>query len=232
MGEIQILVEAVKKEVSKKIDFKKGVIQEISKEKVQYGYALDVRWKKDVHFILYVNRWSGTYSYYATRNGEKISHTYYSKRCDEKFMKSMQHFVNEIDNGNYDHKKTESERIAEIIQERNLTGCMNDTKWREFIKAINEEMSVKISCDYLTLFGSGPFFINGFDDEHLGYKLKSIEWVKVEPKFYISKERGRLLDDEEELCDVEQEFLQLMKKYSIPYEYDSENEIYTIYGYK
>lgn len=109
---------------------------------------------------------------------------------------------------------------------------MNNTKWKEFIKAINEEMPVLIPCDYLTLFGSGPFFTAGFDDEHLGYKLKAIEWVKVKPKFYVSKHNGRLVEDDKELCDFEEEFLCLMDKYYIPYEYDSENEVYTIYGYK
>ncbi len=231
-NEFKKLAEEIKKEVLEKIDFKNGVVQEVNEEKFNSGYVLDVRWKKDVHFILYVNRWAAKCLYYVARNGEQVSSGYYNKKCEEKFFESVQQLVNEIDNGDFDHKRTESERIAEIIKERNLTGCMNNTKWKEFIKAINEEMSVLIPCNYLTLFGSGPFFIDGFDDEHLGYKLKAIEWVKVKPKFYISKHRGRLLDDEKELCDVEQEFLNLMSKYSIPYEYDSENEIYTIYGYK
>lgn len=226
------IAEKIKKEVFEKIDFKNGVVQEVNEEKRNIGYVLDVRWKRGVHLILCVNRWHGTCSYYAERNGEPVSSNYYDKKMGEKFFKSVQNLVDEIDNGDFDHKKTESERIADIIKERHLTGCMNNTKWKEFIKVINEELSVTIPCDYLTLFGSGPLFINGFDDEHLRYKLKAIEWVKVKPKFYISKQRGRLLDDEKVLCDVEQEFLDLMNKYSIPYEYDSEDEIYTIYGYK
>lgn len=230
--EFKKLAEEIKREVLEKIDFKNGVLQEVSEEKFKTGYVLDVRWKKDVHFILYVNRWSGKCLYYATRKGEQVSSGCCNKKCKESFFDSVQHLVKEIDNGDFDHKKTESEKIDEIIKERNLTGCMNNTKWKEFIKAINEEMSVLIPCDYLTLFGSGPLFINGFDDEHLGCKLKAIEWVKVKPKFYISKHRGRLMDDEEELWDVEQELLDLMNKYTIPYEYDSENEVYTIYGYK
>ena len=43
---------------------------------------------------------------------------------------------------------------------------------------------------------------------------------------------GRLVEDDKELCDFEEEFLCLMDKYYIPYEYDSENEVYTLYGYK
>lgn len=224
--------EEIKRDVLEKIDFKNGIVQEIREDKLNSGYILDIRWKKDVHFILCINRWSGKCLYYVLRNGEQVSSSYISKKSEDKFLDSIQRLVNEIDNGDFDHKKTESEKIAQIIRARNLTGCMNNTKWKEFIKAINEEMSVLIPCDYLTLFGSGPFFVNGFDDEHLGYKLKAIEWVKVRPKFYVSKHIGRLIDAEKELYDVEQEFLDLMNKYSIPYEYDSENEIYTIFGYK
>ena len=226
------MAEKIKCEFFETIDFKNGVVQEIDENKFNNGTILDIRWKKDVHFILYINRCAGKCLYYVLRNGEQVSCCYYPNINDEKFLHSIQHLVNEIENGDFDYKKTESEQIAEIIKARNLTACMNNTKWKEFIKAINEEMPVLIPCDYLTLFGSGPFFVNGFDDEHLGYKLKAIEWVKVKPKFHISKYKGRLVDDDKELCDVEQEFLYLMNKYSIPYEYDSESEIYVIYGYK
>lgn len=222
----------IKREVCERIDFKNGIIREINEVQFKNGIILDVRWKEDVHFILRVNRWSGRYSYYVLRNGEQVSSSYSTKKNDEKLLHSIQLLVNEIENGDFDHKKTESEKIAEIIRDRNLTACMNNTKWQEFIRAINEEMPVLIPCDYMTLFGTGPFFTEGFDDEHLGYKLKAIEWVKVKPKFYARKYNGRLVKEDEELCDFEQEFLGLMDKYSIPYEYDGENEEYSIYGYK
>lgn len=224
--------EEIRCNVCEKIDFKNGIIQKISDDRFNNGIILDIRWKKDVRFILFLNRWSKKCLYYVVRNGEQVSNCYFAKKNDGEFLNSIQRLVNEIENGDFDHKKTESEKIAEIIKARNLTACMNNTKWKEFIKAVNEEMPVLMPCDYLTLFGTGPLFADGFDDEHLGYKLKAIEWVKVKPKFYISKYRGRLVEDEKELCDVEQEFLYLMDKYSIPYEYDSENEIYIIYGYK
>lgn len=225
------MADSIKYEVYKAIDFKNGIVQEV-KEKENTGIVMDVRWKKDIHLILFINRWTEQCLCYVLRNEEQISQNYYIERNDKKFSDFIQHLVNQIENGDFDNKKTESEKIAEIIKARNLTACMNNTKWKEFIKAINEEMSVLVPCDYLTLFGSGPFFAKGFDYEHLGYKLKSIEWVKVKPKFYISKYRGRLVEDDKELCDAEQEFLNLMDKYSIPYEYDSINEIYTIYGYR
>lgn len=226
------IAEEINCDVCEKIDFKSGIRQEISGEQFNNGIILDVRWKKDVHFILRMNKWSGRCSCDVLRNRERVSGRYLGNKKDEKFLHSLQHLVNEIENGAFDNKKTESEKIAEIIRERNLTSCMNNTKWKEFIKAINEEMPVMIPCDYLTLFGTGPFFTEGFDDEHLGYKLKAIEWVRVKPKFYVSKYKGRLVEDDKELCDFEQEFLCLMDKYSIPYEYDSENEEYIIYGYK
>ena len=59
----------------------------------------------------------------------------------------------------------------------------------------------------------------------MGYKLLIVNPGSTSTKIGV-------YEDEKELCDVEQEFLCLMDKYSIPYVYDRENEMYTIYGYK
>ena len=87
----------------------------------------DVRWKKDVHFILSVNRWSGKYLYYVLRNGELLSCTNWAGKNAKKLLHSIQHLVNEIENGDFERKKTESEKIDEIIRNRKLTSCMNNT---------------------------------------------------------------------------------------------------------
>lgn len=230
------LAEKIRTEIMDKIDFKNGIIQEISKEKQEAGYVLDVRWKRDVHFILWLNRWNGSFWYYAQRNGEEVSHTHYARKYEDQFFNSVQHLVNEIENGNFDFKKTISERIAEIVHERQLTSCMNDTKWKEFIHAMNEDMSISIPYDYKTLFEENRehlLFDVHYDIESFNYyHFKSIEWVKLQPIFYEHKHRGMLIDDEKVYYNVEAEFLALMNKYSIPYEYDETNAIYTIYGYK
>lgn len=228
-------MQEIRAEILDKIDFKSGIVQEITEDKLKTGYFLDVKWKMNVHFILYMHR-SGRFWYYAERNGENISPTHYARKYDDKFFESLQHFVIEIESGSFNFKKTISEQIEEIVCQRQLTSYMNNTKWKEFIHAMDEEMSVRIPCDYKTLFEEereNLGFCRHYDIESFnGYHFKSIEWVKLKPKFYECKHRGRLIEDEKIYYDVENEFIGLMKKYSIPYEYDIENELYTIYGYK
>ena len=230
------LVESVSKQVLDKIDFKRGIVQACSDKMRKMGYALDVRWEMNVHLILYINRWSGSCWYYVERNGERVSPSHYGRKYDDQFFHFLQHLVNEVDNGDFNYKKTISEKIAEIIHERQLTSYMNDTKWKEFIHAMDEEMSIEVPCDYKTLLEESRdnlAFCTGYDIESFnGYHFKSIEWVKVKPKFYERKHRGMLIEDEKIYRDAEQEFLDLMNKYSIPYESDEVNEAYTIYGYK
>lgn len=230
------LVESVSQQVLDKIDFKRGIVQECSDEMREKGCAFDVRWKMNVHLILYINRWNGSCCYYVTRNGEQVSSSYYSHKYDDQFFYSLQHLVNEAENGDFNYKKTLSEKIAEIIHERQLTSYMNNTKWKEFIHAMTEEMSIEIPCEYKSLLEENRdnlSFCTRYDIESFNfYHFKSIEWVKVKPKFYETKHRGKLIENEKIYHDTEQEFLDLMNKYSIPYEYDEENEAYTIYGYK
>ncbi len=223
-------------QVQDKIDLKSGVIQKIAQERRNIGYILDVRWKRNVHLIFQMNRWSRFCLYCVERNGESVSGSYYTRKYDDDFLKSLQKLVNQIENGDYDFKKTKSEQVADIICQRQLTSYMNNTKWKEFVHVMEEEVSIDIPYDYKTLFEEERqqlFFGRCFDCESFNwYDFKSIEWVKVKPKFYESKHRGRLIEDEKIFYDVEEEFVNLMDKYAIPYEYDVEQEVYTIYGYK
>ena len=227
----------IRTEFFDRIDLKGGVVQKISKDKQEKGCILDVRWKRNVHFVLYITRWNGRGWYFAERDGDKVSCSYYSSRYDDTFFASVQHLVNEIENGDFDHKKTISGQIADIIQKRQLTSCMNHTKWKGFVHAMDEEMSMKMPYDYKTLFEErredDVLFGTAYDIESFnGYYFQSVEWVKVKPRFCECRHRGRLLEDEKIYYDLEKEFLSLMDKYSIPYEYDEKNEIYIIYGYK
>lgn len=233
---IENLRQSVLEGIMEKIDFKNGVIQEISQEKREMGYLVDVRWKRGVHFIVYLSPWAGQVWCYASRNGEQVSPSHVSRKYDNAFYKSVQHLVNEIDTGSFNHKKTVSERVAEIVHERQLTSYMNDTKWKEFIHAMDEEMSVAVPYAYKTLFEEERedlFFDRWYDIESFnGYHYKSMEWVKLKPKFHECKHRGRLIEDEKIYYDVEEEFLKLMKKYSISCEKEEETGLYVIYGYK
>ncbi len=142
--------------VTGKIDFKNGQIykRQVNEDKG----ILDINWKRNVHLIIQILRYNGGCYYFVERNEEQVSCSYYGTKLEDSLFKSIQKLVDKIENGDFDFKKTVSEKIAEIICKRQLTSYMNNTKWKEF--------------------------------------------------------------------------LDLMNKYSIPYEYDEADEVYIIYGYK
>ncbi|MDE5570348.1 MAG: hypothetical protein K2J47_02325 [Ruminococcus sp.] len=217
------------KQIKEKIDFGSGILQATDDEKM----LVDVKWKHNVHFIIKV--FYGTLWYYVTRNGEQVAMTYTARKIDDIFFKSIQHLVNDIKDGKFNFKKTHSEKVADIIREKRLVGYMNNTKWKEFVHAMDEEMSVDVPYDLKTIFEEchDEFFDRFYDCESFNYyDFKSIEWVKVKPKFFESIHKGMLIPDEEIPHDYTKEFIDLMKKYSISYKYDEINEVYIIYGYK
>ncbi len=57
---------------------------------------------------------------------------------------------------------------------------------------------------------------------------QTIQWVKVRPWYY--QNRGGLLCQHRVLYNGEEEFLAILKRYSIPYE--EKDGVYTIYGYR
>lgn len=158
-----------------------------------------------------------------------------TKKPDEEWLKHTQKLVNQIENGDFNHKKTRSDEIAEIISERRLTSYMNNTKWTEFVHAMDKEMPCNVPFYLKNIFEDdhSEFYDRFYDSECFNnYDFKSIEWVKVKPEFYESVYRGRLIPDEIIPHDFTNEFISLMKKYSIPYEYDETDNVYIIYGYK
>jgi len=217
-----------------RIDFKDGVVQKITDEAIKNGRVLDVRWKGNIHFVLQMYRKNWGW-YYAERNGEYISCIYRENKFDKSFYQRVRHFVEEINRGDFSHNQTVSEKIAKIIANRQLTSYMNDTKWKEFLQLMTEEMSMRVPYAFHTLFDMDHINDDFYDtcycqDCFNGYHFKSLEWVKVMPKFVEHKHRGILLDDEEIFYDLEDEFVEKIQKYSIPYE--REDGIYIIYGYR
>lgn len=217
------------KKIKEKVDFKSGIFQTADNP----NRIISVEWKHNVNFI--TDAFNGILWYYITRNGEQVSPTYTAQKCDDILFKSIQHFVNDIESGRFNSKKTHSERVSEIIIERRLTSYMNNTKWTEFVHAMDKEMPCNVPFDLKTLFEDDHFelYDRFYDDECFNnYDFKSIEWVKVKPKFCDNIHRGMLIPDEKISHDFTEEFVNLMKKYSIPYEYIEMEDVYIIYGYK
>lgn len=133
---------------------------------------------------------------------------YRENKFDERFYQAVQHFIGEIERGDFDHKQVPSEKISKIIDKRQLTSYMNNTRWMELLHMMTEEIPVKIPYAFRTLFdtdeSNDDFFCTCYCAECFNnYHFKSLEWVKVKPKFCERRHRGRLIEDEEIGYDLE-----------------------------
>lgn len=211
-----------------------GIVEVFEEEMSATGLVMEARWKGNVRLRIY--HMGRRYLYMVVRNDEQVSASYYAAKADERFFQSLQALVHQIENGDFNKKKTQREKIIELVQKRNLTSCMNQTKWNEFLHAMTEEMTIAIPYAYKTLFEDCPeklVFGTAYDIESFcGYCFWAIEWVKLKPRFTKHYYQGRLLEDKVITHNVEKEFLALMEKYHIPCVYDSTEEVYVIYGYQ
>lgn len=192
----------------------------------------DLEWKGMVHFI--VCGWTNFGWYYVARNNEEISETCHFNKIDEKLLKNMQKLIDEIEDGKYKNKKTVSEKIKIIVEDRRLTSYMNNTKWKELLAAIKEQM-YDIPIKYKTLFEQNDpnkyWTIAG--DEYFDHmNMSSIEWFKIACEVTTVEKRGRLMEDKVISYSKKKEILQILQRYSIFYEYDEIENSYIIYGYK
>jgi len=123
-------------------------------------------------------------------------------------------------------------KVMLIVTEKNMYSIMNNTKWKELQNAIKDlpfpppyQMRY-ITDDSETIdFNEDVRYLGDWTDEPM-FPFFHIEWIKVRPRYL--KHRGNLIKDE--LIDETEKFVEILKKYSIPYE--EENGVYVIYGYK
>lgn len=198
--------------------------------------ALDVKWKSNVHFIIYQTLWRE--SYYAARNHEKVSHTFYIGKRKKDSMIGIQRLINDIDNGRYDHKLTPCERHLKFVQENSLTSYMNTTKWNKVfsvIRDIEENAGRYISIMYKYIFDTESptsyWSLRGDEDLH-EHMYKYIEWLKIQPISWNWEYRGRLIVPVCTSYDYTSLFLEKMNAASLRYEYLQMEEAYIIYGYQ
>jgi hypothetical protein len=117
------------------IDFGCGIKQ----KNVDGSYFLSVQWNSGIYLRILENKRTGTYYLTVERDGTSFHSQIFSK-TNEYILKAVERCVRDIQSGKYKNKKTERERIQEIIASRGLTSFMNDTKWNEFRMAMLEEM--------------------------------------------------------------------------------------------
>ena len=216
------------------IDFGSGMIKDSQMRadgfRVEYkgGLCLEFWWWNDGYYIN---------CYLKKEDTTILPHS--STVLNERFFQWVRHCVFEIESGKYRNKKSIREMILKETERRGLTSCMNDTKWREFLMAMVQEMPFCPPYIYKTLFEEeeGDYFdfsedvwyTGDYDEESFAdYNYKVIEWVKVRPRYY--EYHGGRLAGQKILHEAEQEFIEILHKYSIPYEV--EKGAYIIYGYK
>lgn len=215
------------------VDFGNGVRQS--------DELLSVRWPGGVYLKL---RKTWTYHLSIERNDCMLRHQTFRKP-DAQLLLWVKRWAKDISSGRYDTKKTKQELLWDIVIKRDLASFMNDTKWHEFRTAMQKEMPFAPPYEYKTLFDEdnemlqeyavyltnkdGPHSFGSYDEESFCFsQYKTIEWIKIRPRFFI--EEGDALVKKKVWYDCEKELVEVLKNYSIPYE--SENGIYTIYGYK
>lgn len=133
------------------------------------------------------------------------------------------------------------ERVRKIIQQRNLCSYMNDTKWNELRTAVMNDMPFPPPFIIKFLFedevvGEKDFQsdVNYFGDWYYAFAIEghyfngasAVEWIKVRPRYL--KHRGQLI--EPEVINADDKFVEILRRYSIPYE--ENHGVYCIYGYR
>ena len=258
--------EDVKKILAEKLHSDHGKTEEIIPDDSYNQLIYRISWRGGLTFSVYC---SPRYiRYYAERNGESLDQRGTGK-LDDRTFSMMQNMICEIENGKYKTKKTMSERLAKIIQDRQLTSCMNDTKWKELFSELKKleaieadkvieadkdieadktieadkdietdktiEADKAIEIQYKTLWDeagpTGYWYFCG--DEELDYvKTSWVEWLKIRGHIEKTFRSGRLMEPKVEKTDIHDKVEDVLKKYSIPYEYDTEEDCYVIYGYQ
>ena len=182
--------------------------------------------------VFIINNRSGWY--YILKNNEQISLTYHYSEINDIFFQKSQKIIDDIESGKYNNKKTPSEKIRMIVEERGLYSLMNNTKWKELISAIKEKIP-NIPIKYKTLFEekTPAYYWTMAGDEHFEYlNMTSVEWFKISCEIKEIKNRGRLIEDKFIIYDKKAEIYKILEKFYIPFEYDEIENAFIIYGYK
>ncbi len=220
------------------LHIERGTIQALSDEEHNNHMQFCVRWKGGLTLRLFF-RWS---SYWILI--EKEDTIFQSIRLDKKqyVMETLQKNIRDIERGQFSRKKSTAQLVAQIVQQKQLTSCMNNTKWDLFRTAMLEEMPFPPPYEIKTLFDKDEIFIKNFitndasyqgcyiDEDFVNLNYKTIEYLVIKTRYYHTS-GGRLVSHKI-WNDATSQFLELMKKYHIPYvPYETFNDTFFIYGY-
>lgn len=191
-----------------------------------------VKWPGNIAFTVHGNQKYGWF--YVERNQQQVSSVFrYHKIPDLKSIRIMQNLIDEAETGKYNNKKTLSDRIRDVIQQKHLTSYMNNTKWREMLGDITGISNLSIR--YKSLFDEtdpeSSWHIA--DDEYLRHmNLSEIEWFKIDDVIREYSRKGLLLDPEVYEENVKDKIESILENHSIYFEFEIESGEFTVFGYK
>lgn len=191
-----------------------------------------IKWPRNISFTVHGNPKYGWF--YVERDQQQVSSIFrYRKFPDSRSIGIMQNLIDEAETGKYNNKKTLSERIQEAVQQRQLTSCMNNTKWRELLDDLAE--TPNLSIRYKMLFDeTDPESAWGLsDDEHLYYmNMAEVEWFAIDDTVREYSRKGLLLDPEISEESVKDKLEGILKNHNIYFEYEKDSGVFTVFGYK
>lgn len=191
-----------------------------------------IKWPRNISFTVHGNPKYGWF--YVERDQQQVSSIFrYRKFPDSRSIGIMQNLIDEAETGKYNNKKTLSERIQEAVQQRQLTSCMNNTKWRELLDDLAEIPNLSIR--YKMLFDeTDPESAWGLsDDEYLYYmNMAEIEWFAIDDTVREYSRKGLLLDPEISEESVKDKLEGILKNHNIFFEYEKDSGVFTVFGYK
>ena len=214
------------------LDFHSGTVQSKNAGNTDKSSLLfQVLWKGDIAFS--VEGWNHFGWFLVKKNGQQVSALFHYNKINDITISMMQNLINEIEYGKYDNKKTQSDKIKDIIQQKQLTSYMNNTKWQELIEEIRQIDSLLIM--YKTIFDTSDpkFYWTIAGDEHFDFMNKAlIEWFRISANIKECEHLGRLLEPRVIHHDISDKLADILQKYSISYDYDEISNSYVIYWYR
>ena len=132
-------------------------------------------------------------------------------------------------------------KVSKIIEQRQLSPVMNDTKWLELQTAIlsipefEPAYNIQLLTDNITyspIFEQVPTYLGSWEFIYENYEYSlppffKIEWIAIQPLYAVR--RGRLV--EPEIIDKSSMLLDILHKFHIPFE-KADEHTFVIYGYK
>ena len=174
----------------------------------QSSTVYNLKWKGNIEFLLCNHENSCSGWYYILKNNEQISPTYHYYEINDIFLENLQRIIDDIESGKYNNKKTPSEKIRLVVEERGLYSLMNNTKWKELITAIKEK-TPDIPIKYKSLFEeeSPTYYWTMAGDEYFEYlNMTSVEWFKISCEIKEIKNGVIIYDKKAEIYKILEKF--------------------------